>query len=110
MRVESYSVYPLRLPMDWGYDVYEVLEPGKESEVHYAFVHGGTKGHGWVGVDAMKLVFHGSCEYRDATGGTFYIDGFCFRMKFDAKGMTLEGGEQYNYKSEVRPAAVIERP
>lgn len=103
------QVMPAQLPENWGYDVYEVLEPRGESEAHRAFVQGAQPGEKWQSDDAAQLVLHGSIRYHDATGSTLYTDGFCFRLKENAQGLTIFGGEEYNFKNAVGQAMFIER-
>ena len=109
-RLEPDTRLPPVLPADSARYTYEVIEPGGTSERYMVEVHGSKRGQAWPPESTLKLILHGTVKYWDAGGGTQYTDGFCFRLKEGANGLTLEYGIEYNYKHAVGPASFIERP
>ena len=109
VRLESAPELPLRLPLVINTDVYEVVSPGEPTEERRVYIDDTSLSEPWSGVEATKLIFHGSISYGDMAG-TQHTDYFCLRANENAKGFVMEGGEAYNRRTSVGPSMEIERP
>jgi hypothetical protein len=109
VRLESAPELPLRLPLVVNTDVYEVVSPGASTAERRVYVDDTCLYEPWNGVEATKMVFHGSIGYGDMAG-TQHTDYFCLRTNENAKGFVMEGGETYNRRTSVGPSMEIERP
>jgi hypothetical protein len=109
IRLEAQPCLPLRLPIGIAIKTHEVVAPGAKSNPTSVFVEDSAAGKYWAGAETTKLILHGIIKYRDATGGTFYADEFCFRPTENAERWISEGGETYNKRTSIGSYAAIER-
>lgn len=108
VRLVSNAKLPLRLPLHIKTDVYEIVAPRDCTTANPIDVEGSKIGDSWIGVDATKLIFHGSVRYVDAAGAQ-YNDTFCLRGTENADGFVMVGGEAQNSRTSVGPSLEIER-
>ena len=109
IRLISVPKLPLRLPLGIKIDFYEVVSPGEFTTERTIEVEDSSPGDIWRGVEATKLIFHGSIRYEDVIGA-LHTDGFCLRATENAEGFVMDGGKTYNYRTSVGPSSEIERP
>jgi hypothetical protein len=95
--------FPLRLPSAGKIEVYEVVEPGGESQVFRAYVEGSEEGEQWAD-DIERLILYIEVTYDGPSGDTFYCDTFCFRGDSRQREFILTGGEEYNQRGSIGPS------